>query len=93
MNVLIENYDSFTYNVNQKLTRRTPEEIRVVRNNEITLEELIALAPSRLVISPGPGRPEDAGISIKAILHFAGKIPILGVCLDIRPLPRHSAEK
>ncbi|HRR01540.1 MAG TPA: bifunctional anthranilate synthase component II/anthranilate phosphoribosyltransferase [Treponemataceae bacterium] len=81
MIVLIDNYDSFTYNVYQYLTRLSPEEIRVVRNNEITLEELIALAPSRLVISPGPGRPEDAGISIKAILHFAGKIPILGVCL------------
>jgi len=81
MIVLIDNYDSFTYNVYQYLTRLSSEEVRVVRNNEITVEELSALAPSRLVISPGPGRPEDAGISIAAIMHFAGKIPILAVCL------------
>lgn len=81
MIVLIDNYDSFTYNVYQYLARLSQEEIRVVRNNEITVEALAALNPSRLVISPGPGRPEDAGISVEAIRFFAGKIPILGICL------------
>ncbi len=81
MIVLIDNYDSFTYNVYQYLARLSQEEIRVIRNDEITVEALAALLPSRLVISPGPGRPEDAGISVEAIRYFAGKIPILGICL------------
>lgn len=81
MIVLIDNYDSFTYNVYQYLTRLSTEEIRVIRNDEITVADLEALTISRLVISPGPGRPEDAGISVEAIRHFAGKIPILGICL------------
>lgn len=81
MIVLIDNYDSFTYNVYQYVTRLSNEEVRVVRNNEITVQEIASLDPSRLIISPGPGRPEDAGISVDAILHFAGKIPILGICL------------
>ncbi|HHU36426.1 MAG TPA: bifunctional anthranilate synthase component II/anthranilate phosphoribosyltransferase [Treponema sp.] len=81
MIVLIDNYDSFTYNVYQYLTRLSTEEIRVIRNDEITVAELEKLNISRLVISPGPGRPEDAGISVEAILHFSGKIPILGICL------------
>lgn len=78
---IVDNYDSFTYNVFQYVTRLSSEEVRVVRNDEITVEELAALEPSRLIISPGPGRPEDAGISVDAIRYFAGKIPILGVCL------------
>jgi len=81
MIVIIDNYDSFTYNVYQYFARLSSEEIRVIRNNEITIQELDALSPSRLVISPGPGRPSEAGISIAAIRHFAGKIPILGICL------------
>jgi anthranilate synthase/phosphoribosyltransferase len=81
MIVLIDNYDSFTYNVYQYLARLSAEEIRVVRNNEITVAEIAALNPSRLVVSPGPGRPEEAGISVEAIKYFAGKIPVLGVCL------------
>ncbi|HPO02058.1 MAG TPA: bifunctional anthranilate synthase component II/anthranilate phosphoribosyltransferase [Treponemataceae bacterium] len=81
MIVLIDNYDSFTYNVYQYLARLSPEEIRVIRNDEATVAEIAALNPSRLVISPGPGRPENAGISVEALRYFAGKIPILGICL------------
>ncbi len=81
MIVLIDNYDSFTYNVYQYLARLSNEEIRVVRNDEIDLAGLVALEPSRIVVSPGPGRPEEAGISVEAIRHFAGKVPVLGVCL------------
>ncbi len=81
MIVMIDNYDSFTYNVYQLLARLTPEETRVIRNDQLTLAELVALKPSRLVVSPGPGRPEEAGISVEAIRHFAGKIPVLGICL------------
>ena len=81
MIVLIDNYDSFTYNVYQLLARLSSEEIRVVRNDAITLSEIEALKPSRIVVSPGPGRPEDAGVSVEAIKHFAGKVPVLGICL------------
>ncbi len=81
MIVLLDNYDSFTYNIYQYIARLSPEEIRVIRNDDLSVEALAALNPSRLVISPGPGRPEDAGISVAAIRYFAGKIPILGVCL------------
>jgi anthranilate synthase/phosphoribosyltransferase len=81
MYLLIDNYDSFTWNIYQYLTELTPEEIRVVRNDRITLDEVEAMRPAGIIISPGPGRPEDAGISVDAILRFAGKIPILGVCL------------
>jgi len=81
MIVIIDNYDSFTYNIFQYLARMSQEEIRVIRNDKITIAELIALNPSRLIISPGPGRPEDAGISVESIQYFAGKIPILGICL------------
>jgi anthranilate synthase/phosphoribosyltransferase len=81
MIVLIDNYDSFTYNIYQYLARLSEEEIRVVRNDEATVDEIEALGPSRLVVSPGPGRPEEAGISVEAIRRFAGRVPILGVCL------------
>ena len=81
MIVLIDNYDSFTHNLYQYLSQLTDESIRVVRNDRITLDELISIKPSRVVVSPGPGRPAEAGISIEAIRHFAGKAPILGVCL------------
>ncbi len=81
MILVIDNYDSFTFNVIQSLQESTNEEIRVVRNDEYTVEELAALNPSRLIVSPGPGTPSQAGVSIAAIKYFADKIPILGICL------------
>jgi len=80
MLVMIDNFDSFTYNLFQYLTQLGAE-VRVARNNSLTLAELEDLAPRGLIISPGPGRPEDAGITVAAIRHFSGRIPILGVCL------------
>ena len=80
MILLIDNFDSFTYNVYQLAGQINPD-IRVVRNNAVTLSEIEDLAPSHIIISPGPGFPVTAGISIPAIRHFAGKIPILGICL------------
>jgi anthranilate synthase/indole-3-glycerol phosphate synthase/phosphoribosylanthranilate isomerase len=79
--ILIDNYDSFTWNVYQYLVLEGAT-VTVFRNDEVTLEDLIAKQPTQLVISPGPGHPEtDAGISKEAIQHFSGKIPILGVCM------------
>ena len=80
MLLMIDNYDSFTYNIVQYFGQ-LGEDVRVHRNDKITLKEIEALQPERLVISPGPCSPEEAGISVAAIKHFAGKIPILGVCL------------
>jgi anthranilate synthase component 2 len=80
MLLMIDNYDSFTYNVVQYFTELGAE-VKVVRNDEITLEEIEALNPERLVISPGPCTPNEAGISMDAIRHFSGKLPILGICL------------
>lgn len=80
MILLLDNYDSFTYNLYQYIGEIN-EDIMVARNDEITIKEIEALNPSAIVISPGPGYPKTAGISIEAIKHFAGKIPILGVCL------------
>jgi anthranilate synthase component 2 len=80
MLLMIDNYDSFTYNLVQYLGE-LGEDVRVHRNDEITLEEVEALAPARIVISPGPCTPKEAGISVPLIRHFAGRIPILGVCL------------
>ncbi len=80
MIVVIDNYDSFTYNLVQYL-QELGQEVVVYRNDTVGLEELEQMNPAALVISPGPGRPESAGISMASILHFAGKIPILGVCL------------
>lgn len=80
MIILIDNYDSFSYNLYQLAGSLYPD-IRVVRNDAYTAEELESLNPEAILISPGPGRPEDAGVSIDAIRHFAGKVPILGVCL------------
>jgi anthranilate synthase/phosphoribosyltransferase len=81
MIVLIDNYDSFTHNLFQYLSELTSESVKVIRNDRVTPAQLASMKPSRLVISPGPGRPAEAGISVEAIRHFAGKIPILGVCL------------
>ena len=80
MIVLIDNYDSFSYNVYQLIGSVEPD-IKVVRNDEYTVEEIEKMGPEALIISPGPGRPSDAGICIEAIRYFAGKIPILGICL------------
>ena len=78
--LMIDNYDSFTYNIVQYFGELGAD-VQVVRNDEITVEGIAALAPDRLVISPGPCSPAEAGVSVAAIQHFAGKIPILGVCL------------
>lgn len=79
--ILIDNYDSFTWNVYQFLTLEGAN-VTVYRNDGITLEALIELKPTQIVISPGPGHPEtDSGVSIDCIKHFSGKIPILGVCM------------
>jgi anthranilate synthase/aminodeoxychorismate synthase-like glutamine amidotransferase len=80
MLLLIDNYDSFAYNLYQYLSE-LGEEVKVVRNDEITLDEIEDLKPERIVISPGPGRPEDAGISNEVILRFGDRLPVLGVCL------------
>ncbi|NRA25469.1 MAG: aminodeoxychorismate/anthranilate synthase component II [Oleispira sp.] len=80
MLLMIDNYDSFTYNVVQYFAELGAE-VQVYRNDEITLEQIEALNPDHLVISPGPCTPNEAGISVEAIRHFAGKLPILGICL------------
>jgi anthranilate synthase/aminodeoxychorismate synthase-like glutamine amidotransferase len=86
--LLIDNYDSFTYNLVQAFAAMGAD-VRVYRNDEITVDEAIALDPTHLVISPGPGRPEDAGVSLDMIGAFAGKIPVLGVCLGHQSLVQH----
>jgi anthranilate synthase component II len=78
--LMIDNYDSFTYNLVQYL-QELGAEVLVHRNDQISIDEIEALNPDRLMISPGPCTPNEAGISIAAIQHFAGKLPILGVCL------------
>ena len=80
MILMIDNYDSFTYNLVQYLGEMG-EELQVYRNDKITVDEIERLKPDRIVISPGPCSPKEAGISVETIKHFAGKIPILGVCL------------
>ena len=78
--LLIDNYDSFTYNLYQYLCELGAE-VTVVRNDAVTVEELEAMAPERIVISPGPCTPKEAGISVEAVRRFAGRVPLLGVCL------------
>ncbi len=78
--LMIDNYDSFTFNIVQYFGELGAE-VEVFRNDEITVEGIAARAPDRLVVSPGPCTPKEAGISVAAIKHFAGKLPILGVCL------------
>lgn len=80
MLLMIDNYDSFTFNIVQYLCQ-LGEEVQVHRNDKISLSDIEHLKPARLVVSPGPCSPEEAGISVAAIRHFAGKIPLLGVCL------------
>jgi len=81
MIVIIDNYDSFTYNIVQTIGGFGGIELTVFRNDQVDIPTIASLNPSRLLISPGPCAPEQAGISIAAINHFSGKIPILGVCL------------
>ena len=80
MTLLIDNYDSFSYNLFQYVGELNPD-IRVIRNDEMTLEEIRALKPDRIILSPGPGRPEDAGIIVEAAKELGKEIPLLGVCL------------
>lgn len=80
MIVLIDNYDSFTYNLYQ-LLGAYEEEIVVLRNDKVTIQELEEMKPKAIILSPGPGKPEDAGICIQVIQHFYKQIPILGICL------------
>jgi len=93
--VLIDNYDSFTYILHHYLLqtclsgRQVSNECIVYRNYAITLDELIALNPTRLIISPGPETPRHAGITMQAVAHFADKIPVLGVCLGHQALGMH----
>lgn len=80
MILLIDNYDSFSYNLVQFFGTINPD-IKVIRNDELTVEEIEALAPSHIVLSPGPGYPKDAGVCEEVVRQLQGKIPILGVCL------------
>ena len=80
MLLMIDNYDSFTYNIVQYLAQ-LGEDVKVVRNDEISVEDIASLKPDRIVVSPGPCSPEEAGISVAAIRKYSGRIPILGVCL------------
>ena len=80
MLLMIDNYDSFTYNLVQYLGE-LGEDVLVVRNDEVDVDEIVRLAPDRIVISPGPCTPNEAGVSLPAVVRFAGKVPILGVCL------------
>ncbi len=80
MLLMIDNYDSFTYNLVQYLGE-LGEDVKVVRNDEMSVEEIEALAPARIVLSPGPCTPNEAGVSLGLVTRFAGRVPILGVCL------------
>ncbi len=79
MYVIIDNYDSFTHNLYQYLCELTDQKVEVFRNDRITVDEIAAMEPRGIVISPGPGRPEEAGISVECIRRLAGTVPILGV--------------
>ena len=80
MLLMIDNYDSFTYNLVQYLGE-LGEDVQVYRNDQITLDQIAELAPARIVLSPGPCTPSEAGVSLEVVEHFAGKMPIFGVCL------------
>ncbi len=85
MLLMIDNYDSFTYNLVQYFGE-LGEDVRVYRNNKISIDQIEALRPSRIVVSPGPCTPKEAGISVEAIRHFSGRVPLLGVCLGHQSL-------
>ncbi len=84
MLLLIDNYDSFTYNLYQYLSELGEDDIRVIRNDKATVQQLDDMQPDKVVVSPGPSHPRNAGISIDAIKHFARKTPVLGVCLGMQ---------
>jgi len=92
MLVMIDNYDSFTYNLVQYLGE-LGEEVKTYRNDEITIDEIETLKPDHLMISPGPCTPDQAGISVSAIEHFSGKLPILGVCLGHQSIGQYFGGK
>ena len=93
MLLVIDNYDSFTYNLVQYLGELGAE-MRVVRNNEVTVDEIEhELKPERILISPGPGTPDSAGISLAVVEHFADRVPILGVCLGHQTIGQHFGGK
>lgn len=92
MLLVIDNYDSFTYNLVQYLGELGAE-MRVVRNDEVTLDEVEAMQPERVLISPGPGTPDTAGISLGVIERFAARLPILGVCLGHQAIGQHFGGK
>jgi para-aminobenzoate synthetase component II len=85
MLLMIDNYDSFTYNLVQYFGE-LGEDVRVFRNNKITIDQIELLQPSRIVISPGPCTPTEAGVSVETIQHFSGRLPLLGVCLGHQSL-------
>jgi anthranilate synthase/aminodeoxychorismate synthase-like glutamine amidotransferase len=85
MVLLIDNYDSFTFNLAHRLGDLGAE-VKVIRNDAITVPEIEQMAPERLVISPGPGRPESAGVTVEALRRFSGRMPVLGVCLGHQAL-------
>lgn len=85
MLVMIDNYDSFTYNLVQYLGE-LGEEVRTFRNDEITLQDIEAMSPDRIMLSPGPCTPDQAGISLSVIDHFKGQIPLMGVCLGLQSI-------
>ena len=85
MILLIDNYDSFSYNLFQLVGSIEPD-IRIVRNDGATVADIAALSPEKIILSPGPGRPADAGVCSKAVKTLGGKIPILGVCLGHQSL-------
>lgn len=90
MILLIDNYDSFSYNLYQQAAAIEPD-MRVVRNDALTVSEIEHLNPSHIILSPGPGYPKDAGICEEVVTKLGGRIPILGVCLGHQPSARHSA--
>ncbi len=93
MLLVIDNYDSFTYNLVQYLGELGAD-VAVRRNNEVTIEEIeTELKPVQILISPGPGNPDEAGVSLDVIKHFAGKLPILGVCLGHQAIGQHFGGK
>ena len=92
MILLIDNYDSFSYNLFQMVGEINPD-IKVIRNDEMSVDDIKALSPEKIIISPGPGRPEDAGVIIDVVKELGQSIPILGVCLGHQAICMASAQQ